>query len=482
MSSSISAQQKQNAQEISDLAEEYRKKRREIVDRNENMIQALKDEYQNRQQSEKKSGEAAVNNIRQKNISNEQQLKQQREAQEKYYNELQTRARQEKAKALSQEYSLTKQAQEDQAKQRTEIQRKAANEIEAINSRLAQEKAKAVGENREQLNQFSLKQREEFEQARTAHQRRLDDQRKESFTTLQKQRDENELRYEKEREQHAAELHELKQKMQDQYLKERTDGQKKTSHIESENDKRFKNEIARGTHQMEATRMEYDKNIKQIHHQGEVEARSQKEHFEKQIKTQHSEYRKKLEEKRVAQDTQLKKSDQLHLAALERREEEYKRILKGQNKEFNTAFTVNDKRNRQTLQAQNDRIMDALIRQKSGLLERYGKYEKAGEDPFYKMQEFETRVAENENYYLVRTKVPEYERDNVDVIVKDDKVIISGQRAFAEKLEKDSRQITTNSHQSFREIIPLKHPTVPKAIEKSYEDGTIAVMIPKIPI
>jgi HSP20 family protein len=150
--------------------------------------------------------------------------------------------------------------------------------------------------------------------------------------------------------------------------------------------------------------------------------------------------------------------------------------------EYSNAFLINEKRNRESLENQNHRLMDAIVKQKQGIIERFGKYGDTENDPFYKMQEFETRIAENENYYLVRTKVPKHERDNVDVIVKDNQLIVSGQRSFAEKVDKDNRKITTNSHQSFREIIPLKHPTVPKSVERSYEDGTIAVMIPKIPI
>ena len=64
MSNTIAAQQKQNTQELNALNDEYRKKRREVVDKSEESIRALKKEYAARAQAEEGSGEAAVNHIK----------------------------------------------------------------------------------------------------------------------------------------------------------------------------------------------------------------------------------------------------------------------------------------------------------------------------------------------------------------------------------------------------------------------------------
>jgi len=78
--------------------------------------------------------------------------------------------------------------------------------------------------------------------------------------------------------------------------------------------------------------------------------------------------------------------------------------------------------------------------------------------------------------------VPAHDRHNVDVLVKNDHVVVTGQREFEEKVDREGRKITTNSAESFREEIPLGHPTIPKLVTKSYEDGHIVVKIPKLPI
>ena len=98
------------------------------------------------------------------------------------------------------------------------------------------------------------------------------------------------------------------------------------------------------------------------------------------------------------------------------------------------------------------------------------------------MHDFETRVSEDANFYTVKTKVPPHEKHNVDVIVKNDRLVVSGTREFNEKVDKDDHKVSTSTMESFREEIPLKHAAVPKAIDKKYEDGHIVLKIPKVPV
>src|SRR5690606_20555243 len=110
------------------------------------------------------------------------------------------------------------------------------------------------------------------------------------------------------------------------------------------------------------------------------------------------------------------------------------------------------------------------------------KFDHAESDPFYRMKELETQLEENENFFVFRAKVPEHERKNIDVIVKENEIVVSGQRHFEEKVDKGGRIIATNTSQSLREKIPLKHPVVADAVDKQYENGFLTVRIPKIPI
>src|SRR5688572_7282997 len=64
MSDNTISKQKANSQELANLTDEYRKKRREIVDKNETSLKALREEYNSRLQKEKATSAAAVNHIK----------------------------------------------------------------------------------------------------------------------------------------------------------------------------------------------------------------------------------------------------------------------------------------------------------------------------------------------------------------------------------------------------------------------------------
>src|SRR5690606_33442683 len=121
-----------------------------------------------------------------------------------------------------------------------------------------------------------------------------------------------------------------------------------------------------------------------------------------------------------------------------------------------------------------------LIKQKKQMIERFAKFDNAQQDPFYRMKEIESSLEEGPNSFVFRARVPEHERKNIDVLVKDNEIIVSGQRAFEEKVDKDGRTVSTHTSQSLREKIPLTHPVVPDAVSKDYENGYITVHIPKI--
>jgi HSP20 family protein len=67
----------------------------------------------------------------------------------------------------------------------------------------------------------------------------------------------------------------------------------------------------------------------------------------------------------------------------------------------------------------------------------------------------------------------------VKLIVKEDKVIVNGQRRFEDKIEDAASKVSTNNYQTFREIIPLEHPVREKLIDQKWENGILTLKIPK---
>jgi HSP20 family molecular chaperone IbpA len=112
-------------------------------------------------------------------------------------------------------------------------------------------------------------------------------------------------------------------------------------------------------------------------------------------------------------------------------------------------------------------------------MEDVAKYADKSADPFYHLTHTKAQVEETDSHYIVRADVPEHEKDNVKILVKDDKVIVNGQRRFEDRVKDENSQIATNSYQTYREIIPLEHPVREKHIHQSWKDGVLTLRIPK---
>ncbi|MEK6555330.1 MAG: Hsp20 family protein, partial [Bdellovibrionota bacterium] len=224
----------------------------------------------------------------------------------------------------------------------------------------------------------------------------------------------------------------------------------------------------------------YDNEIKRVHSNGETEVRTQKDKFQAQIMAQDEYFKKELEQDQAVHQQKIVERQKAHLGKLQEQDKIFKDMALQQNQEFEKQYLRNDKAARGTLDAQEVRLTDALVKQKEKLVQRFDKYSDKGEDPFYNMKDFETKLNEEENFFVVKTKIPEHERKNVDVVVKEDKVVVTGQRKFSEKVKRDDRELATDAYQSFREIIPLRIPVVTKGVMKEYKDGHLTVTIPKL--
>lgn len=515
MDNSVGTKTQSQNQDLADIAEGYRQKRKELIERNEESLQNLKEGFHRKEAAERASGDATVNHIRDetrakvdqirqqtdeslknesqnavakiktiesKNSGVEEGLKRKKDEQDAYYGELLQKARAEKTRTLAQEYNQTHAVQKNEETRRDEVEKASSAELAAISQKTSQEKSKALAENRDELSKLNAKQREELKKSQTTFETDLDKQKTVAHTTLAKQMEQQQKAFTAEREQETHELDTMKKLMGDQYQKQKVSGELKLNSQEKENRKNLETAIEKGTKEDEILRKNYDTQIKQIHQEGIKEVGVQKDHYTKQLGSQKEFYENEILTREEKHADELQKEDVVNRQKLVLQDEEHKKMLKNQREEFNTIFNKNDQVNKDSLANQHTRLVDAFVKQKSNLLERFDKYPTAKDDPFYKMKDFETRLHENSNFYFVETKVPEHEKHNIDVIVKDDRVIVTGQRLFKENVKNEDRQLSTNSSQSFREVIPLKHPTLPKAVEKTYANGMLKVSIPKLPI
>jgi HSP20 family molecular chaperone IbpA len=128
---------------------------------------------------------------------------------------------------------------------------------------------------------------------------------------------------------------------------------------------------------------------------------------------------------------------------------------------------------------QKELLQNSLAQEKRQVIEDVGKYNSKNGDPFYRLAEPKAQIKDTGDHYVIETKIPEHEKDNVKVIVHGDKVIVQGQRRFEDEVDDKDSHIATHNFQSYRQEIPLEHPVREKFIQKNYENGMLKIRIPK---
>jgi len=121
-----------------------------------------------------------------------------------------------------------------------------------------------------------------------------------------------------------------------------------------------------------------------------------------------------------------------------------------------------------------------LAQLKSGIAKKVEQYNEKKDDPFYKVEDRNTRLTENSKEYVIEARVPEHEKDAIKIKVSNDKVVVAGSRSFKDKVDHEDRKLSTQSYQSFREEIPLEYPVVTEAVTQTRDGDILRVTIPKL--
>ena len=102
------------------------------------------------------------------------------------------------------------------------------------------------------------------------------------------------------------------------------------------------------------------------------------------------------------------------------------------------------------------------------------------QDPFYQLQNRGTDFFETSSAYVLKTRVPEFEKDKIKVKIHDDRVMVQGTRSFQDKREESDRKIATNNFQTFKEEFKFDKPVAIGASERSQSGDELTVVIPKL--
>jgi hypothetical protein len=100
-------------------------------------------------------------------------------------------------------------------------------------------------------------------------------------------------------------------------------------------------------------------------------------------------------------------------------------------------------------------------------------------DPFYSLQRLDSHLEDLGHSFSLKVKSPEHERGNLRVQAAGDHIQIIGVRMSDSQAVDGDRTVSTRSHQTFSEKIPLPAPIDPRSIVRHEREGWVEFHIPK---
>jgi HSP20 family protein len=88
-------------------------------------------------------------------------------------------------------------------------------------------------------------------------------------------------------------------------------------------------------------------------------------------------------------------------------------------------------------------------------------------------------VLEQEGKLVVRMDLPGMKREDIDVAIEGDMLVVSGHRAEEKEVKEEDYYCTERSSGSFRRAVRLPEGANADAIEANYQDGVLEVRIPR---
>jgi HSP20 family molecular chaperone IbpA len=188
----------------------------------------------------------------------------------------------------------------------------------------------------------------------------------------------------------------------------------------------------------------------------------------------------KIKDEQSLNQTELTKANEAFRQRMKANQDVYEKTLAQKNSAYDKNLRQTEKLNNETLTTQHDRLVSQLTEQKREVLRHYGQNIDQRNDPFYQVLKPETTLINQDRFYVVETKVPEKDRDNIDIRVHKDRVVISGKREYNDHLDDEGHRLVTNNYQTFREELKLSHPVDEKSFTKTYENGVLTLKIAKV--
>ena len=87
-------------------------------------------------------------------------------------------------------------------------------------------------------------------------------------------------------------------------------------------------------------------------------------------------------------------------------------------------------------------------------------------------------VFETDDHLIVRLEVPGLSKEDFDIQVRDDHLVISGEKRFVRESAQGRWRVMQSAYGTFRRVVPLAMPVKPEAAIASYQNGVLRVELP----
>jgi HSP20 family molecular chaperone IbpA len=249
---------------------------------------------------------------------------------------------------------------------------------------------------------------------------------------------------------------------------------------QQESKQKIKSAQDQGGHTAEGLQRQYSKAIVSTQMKGESELKDTKEKYERELKSEDGFYQGQLGDEKKKFTEEQKKSELGYEAKRQETAEIQRKSLQELGKKYNEDFVKNDGQNKESMTNQKQTFLKELYRQQQQFATKATMAAEKTQDPFYQSRNLEAQFSDVSGAYVLTAKIPKFERNNYDVHVKDDKVILESYRSSETKSEDKNEKTSTNSYQTHRQEFkmdfPVNHQLVVKQID---DDGHLTVTIPK---
>ncbi len=88
-------------------------------------------------------------------------------------------------------------------------------------------------------------------------------------------------------------------------------------------------------------------------------------------------------------------------------------------------------------------------------------------------------VTEHDDRVVVELEVPGLNREDIDVTVEDNRLLVTGTKRFESEREEGSLRITERAFGSFQRVIPMPEKVTAEGAQAKYKRGVLTLTVPK---